>query len=154
MPKRRDLVKMSDEDLWKFIETQKTVQVATIGRDGMPHVMPLWFAIDGGDIILETFTKSQKIKNLERDNRISILFEDGQTYDQLRGVSIQATAELIRDHDLVHKHHLAVLVRNQPGVPEEALATATASMVPKKTVIRITPRKIMSWDHTKLDGIY
>ena len=89
MPKRRDAVKMNEDEIWNFIETQKTVQVATINRDGTPHVMPLWFAIEDGRIVLETFTKSQKIVNLERDDRISILFEDGESYNDLKGVSIK-----------------------------------------------------------------
>ncbi len=155
MPKRRDVVAMTDEEVWKFIESQKTIQVATLNKDGTSHLMPLWFAIDdGGDIVLETFTKSQKIKNLERDDRISVLLEDGATYPELKGVSIRGRAELIRDHDRVHDLHLAVLVRNMPGVDRDALSKATASMVPKKTIIKIKPERIISWDHSKLDVAY
>ena len=76
---------MTDDELWSFIESQKTIQFATIGRDGAPHLVPLWFAIDDGAIVLETFTKSQKVKNLERDARATVLFEDGDEYAQLRG---------------------------------------------------------------------
>lgn len=154
MPKRRDLVKMSDEEIWKFIESQKTIQVVTINKDGSPHVMPLWFAIDEGRIVLETFSKSQKVVNLERDNRISVLFEDGDSYNDLKGVSIKGTAELIREHDEVHRLHMAVLVRNQPDVPEEVLEKATASMVSKKTAIVIKPERFITWDHSKLGGVY
>jgi len=46
LPKRRDQVRMTDEDLWDFIESQKTVQLATIGKDGAPHLVPLWFATE------------------------------------------------------------------------------------------------------------
>lgn len=67
MPKRRDQIRMSEAEFWQFVESQKTVQVATLGPDGWPHVMPLWFALEDGAIVLETFTKSQKVKNLERD---------------------------------------------------------------------------------------
>lgn len=155
MPKRRDMVAMTTEEVWKFIEGQKTIQVASLSKNGTPHLMPLWFAIDEeGDIVLETFSKSQKIKNLERDNRVSVLFEDGDNYPELKGVSIQGHAELIRDHDRVHDLHLAVLVRNMPGVDRESLSKATASMVPKKTIIKIKPERIISWDHSKLDVAY
>ncbi len=155
MPSRRDLVAMSEEEVWKFIETQKSVQVATINKDGTPHLIPLWFAIEDGAIILETFSKSQKIKNLERDPRISVLFEDGDTYPELKGVSIKARAELIRNNDEeVHRLHMAVLLRNTPEIPEDVLDNATRSMVPKKTAIRIVPDRVMSWDHSKLGGIY
>ncbi len=154
MPKRRELVMMSDEEIWKFIETQKTVQVATINKDGTPHVMPLWFGIDEGKIVLETFTKSQKIVNLERDPRISVLLEDGEDYNELRGVSIKGRATLIRDHDEVHRLHMSVLVRNTPDVPTETLEKAVAAMVPKKTAIVIEPERFITWDHSKLGGIY
>ena len=58
MPKRRDQVAMTDDEMWAFIASQKTVQVATINRDGAPHLVPLWFALVDGAIVLETFTKS------------------------------------------------------------------------------------------------
>ena len=93
MPKRRDSIQMSDEEIWKFIEEQKSLQVATLGKDGMPHLTTLWFALVDGEIVFETFTKSQKVVNLRRDPRISVLLEDGEEYNKLRGVSIQGRAE-------------------------------------------------------------
>lgn len=156
MPKRRDLIKMNDEDLWSFIEKQKSIQVATINRDGTPHLVPLWFGIEDGAIVLETFTKSQKIKNLERDPRITVLFEDGDEYNLLRGASIVGKAELITDVERVHALHMKVLLRNTPELPEEVLEKASRSMAPKKTAILLRPSesKVMSWDHGKLGGIY
>jgi len=154
MPKRRDLVTMSEDEMWIFIESQRSIQVATIGRDGSPHLVPLWFAIDEGEIILETFTKSQKIKNLERDDRITVLLEDGEAYPELRGVSIRGRAELIREPDRVHELHLDIIMRNQPGIARDTLAEATRAMVPKKTIIKIKAEHVFSWDHSKLAGIY
>ena len=63
--------------------------VGTNGPRGVPHLMPLWFVVRGEEIWGWTFTKSQKIKNLERDPRATMLFEDGVTYDQLRGVIVR-----------------------------------------------------------------
>ncbi len=153
MPKRRDEVRMTDDEIWSFIEGQKTVQVATINRDGTPHMVPLWFAIVDGDIVLETFTKSQKVKNLERDPRLTVLLEDGVDYEELRGVAIYATAELVKDVEKVHALHMAVLKRNTE-IPEEVLEKATRSMAPKKTGIVIKAHRTISWDHRKLGGSY
>jgi PPOX class probable F420-dependent enzyme len=153
MPKRRDEIRMTDEEVRSFIESQKTVQVATINRDGTPHLMPLWFAIVDGDIVLETFTKSQKVKNLERDPRVTILLEDGDVYEKLCGVMIYAEAELVKDVDKVHALHMEVLRRNT-DMPEEILDKATRSMAPKKTAIVIKAQRTISWDHRKLGGIY
>ncbi len=154
MPNRRELIQMTDEEMWDFIAGQKSVQVATINRDGSPHLTTLWFALVEGKIVLETFTKSQKVVNLRRDPRIALLLESGDTYEQLRGVSINATAELVGDYDGVHAMHMAVLRRNTPGIPEETLEKVSAGMAAKKTAILVKPEKVMSWDHTKLGGIY
>ncbi len=144
---------MTDDEIRSFIEGQKTVQVATINRDGTPHVVPLWFAIVDGDIVLETFTKSQKVKNLERDARLTLLLEDGILYEELRGVSIYGTAELVKDVEKVHELHMAVLKRNTE-IPEDVLDKATQSMAPKKTAIVIKAHRTISWDHRKLGGVY
>ena len=153
--KRRDLIRMTDEEVWAFIAGQKNVQLATLGRDGWPHLTTLWFAIDDGDIVLETFTKSQKVRNLERDDRITALFESGLEYEELRAVVIYGRAELIRDPEEVHRLHMAVLLRNNSrDYPEEMLVEATRGMVDKKTAIRIKPERIVSWDHAKLDVPY
>lgn len=154
MPKRRDAIAMTDEEMWDFIESRKSIQVATLNRDGSPHLTTLWFAVADGKIVLETFTKSQKVVNLERDPRIALLLEAGESYDQLRGVSINATAELVREVDEVHRLHTAVLVRNQPDVPADVLDKVSAGMAHKKTAILVKPERVMSWDHTKLGGIY
>lgn len=155
MPKRRDQIRMTDDDFWQFVESQKTVQVATLQRDGATHLMPLWFALQDGAIVLETFTKSQKVKNLERDPRITLLFEDGDEYAKLRGASVSARAELVQDdEDRIHALHMRVLLRNTPEIPEDVLEKASRAMAPKKTAILVRPEKIVSWDHSKLDGIY
>jgi len=155
MPKRRDQIRMSDADFWRFVESQKTVQVATIQRDGSPHLMPLWFALEEGAIVLETFSKSQKVKNLERDPRITLLFEDGDEYPKLQGASVSARAELIQDDvERVHALHMRVLLRNTPEIPEEVLEKASREMAPKKTAILVRPERVVSWDHSKLAGIY
>ena len=154
MPKRRDSIRMSEADMWDFIESQKSAQVATLNRDGSPHLTTLWFAIVGGQLVFETFTKSQKVVNLRRDPRIALLLESGDVYEALRGVSINATAELVTDLDGVHAMHMAVLRRNTPEIPEETLDKVSRGMAAKKTAILVKPEKVMSWDHSKLAGIY
>ena len=154
MPSRREMVAMSDDEMWSFIETQKSIQVCTLNKDGSPHLTVMWFAVADGAIILETFTKSQKIVNLKRNPKMAVLLEDGAEYNELRGVSINCDAELIDDYDTVHALHVEVVVRNQAGLTREQAAEYTAEMSKKKTVIRVTPQKVMSWDHRKLDVDY
>jgi PPOX class probable F420-dependent enzyme len=153
MPKRRDQIAMNAEELRDFIEGQKTVQVATINADGTPHLVPLWFAVVDGDIVLETFTKSQKVVNLARDPRLTVLLESGEKYEELRGAMIYAEAELVQDVDRVHQLHMAVLRRNT-DFADDVLENVTRGMAPKKTAIVVKARRTVSWDHSKLGGIY
>jgi len=153
MPKRRDQISMTDAERREFIESQKTVQVATLNKDGTPHLVPLWFAVVDGDIVLETFTKSQKVVNLDRDPRLTLLLEDGDAYEELRGITIYAEAELVRDVERVHELHMAVLRRNT-DFPEDTLEKVTRGMAHKKTAIVAKEKRHFSWDHRKLGGIY
>jgi PPOX class probable F420-dependent enzyme len=152
MPKRRDQIRMSEAEMWEFIRGQKSLQVATLGRDGSPHLTTLWFAVVDGEIVFETFAKSQKLVNLERDPRIAVLLEDGSTYEELRGVSISGRAELHRDPDLLRRFAAEIIRRNRPEVSEEAMEEAAARMAAKRAAVVVKPEKIVSWDHRKLAG--
>lgn len=154
MPSRRDLIRMSDEELWPFVESQKSLQVATLNRDGTPHLTTLWFGMLDGDIVFETFTKSQKIVNLKRDPRIAVLVEDGEVYNELRGVSINGRAELYDTPDQVFRYALAVTRKNNPGLAPEQQDAAAKMMSQKRTAVVVKPQRIVSWDHRKLGGRY
>lgn len=150
MGKLRDLVRMSEAEIAAFIASQKSLQVATISADGSPHLSTLWFALINGDIVFETYAKSQKVKNLERDQRITVLCEDGDTYETLRGVMIKGTATLVRDYDEVVKLAEAVISRNTPEVPADQLKAAAAQLSAKRVAVIVTANQTASWDHTKL----
>tara|TARA_B100000686_G_C16723405_1_gene936323 strand:- start:711 stop:1148 length:438 start_codon:yes stop_codon:yes gene_type:complete len=145
---------MSEDEQRQFISEQKSLQVATINRDGTPHLSTLWFDVFEGDIVFETFTKSQKIKNLERDPRISCLLEDGLEYEKLRGVQINGVAELYSDPEIVHRYARGVMARNNPEIPDEMLDAAAESMSTKRTAVVIKAQRVATWDHTKLGGTY
>ena len=154
MEKRRDAIRMSDGEMWKFIEEQKSLQVATIGKNGAPHLTTLWFAVVDGEIAFETFSRSQKVVNLKREPRISVLLEDGLEYSALRGVSIQGRARLVQEPEKVHPYALAVMRRNQPEIPEDKLHAAASALAKKRTAVIIEPNRVVSWDHSKLGGTY
>lgn len=154
MPKRRDLIRMSDEEIWQFVAQSRNLQVATLNRDGSVQLTTLWFAVVDGAIVFETFTKSQKIVNLRRDPRIAVLVEDGTTYDQLRGVSINGRAELIDDPSEVVRYAEAIVAKNTPEVPPDMRGQAAQMMARKRTVVIVRPERIASWDHRKLGGTY
>ncbi len=150
MPKLRDVVRMTTAEVDAFVESQRSLQVATINADGSPHLSTLWFAVVDGNIAFETYTKSQKIKNLERDNRITVLCEDGDTYETLRGVMISGTAQLVRDQREVVPVAREVLRRNTPDIAEEHLSAAAEALAAKRVAVVVHRNKVASWDHTKL----
>ena len=154
MPKRRDQIALSEKELWPFIESQKSLQVATLNRDGSPHLTTLWFGIFDGDIVFETFTKSQKVMNLKRDPRIAVLVEDGQEYNELIGVAINGRAELYSEPSQVFRYALAVTRKNNKGLTDEQHDAAARMMSQKRTAVVVKPERIVSWDHRKLAGGY
>jgi PPOX class probable F420-dependent enzyme len=157
---RKDIT-MTDTEVLAFLsEGARVLQLATIGRDGAPHQAPMWFTLDNDKIVFRSFTKSQKIVNLMRDPRLSVLVEAGDAYAQLQGVMIQGTATLVTDPAYVLKIYgrLAArypMVGDEPiEMDEPSLENAFGRFAPKNTAVIVEPKKTTSWDHTKLGGAY
>jgi PPOX class probable F420-dependent enzyme len=156
---RRDQIRMTDAERQQFLAEAQTIVICSLDPNGFPHPMPMWFGLeDDGSVVMTTFTKSQKIKNIERDPRVSLLVEDGTVYNELRGVVLYGRAELLRDTEEVLDVLARVSARSAGGAgnaPDpEQLRSALMATVPKRTGIRIRPEKIVSWDHRKLGGVY
>ncbi len=146
---------MSDGEIAEFVRARQSLQVATINRDGTPHLSTLWYGVlDGGEIVFETFTKSQKIKNLRRDPRIACLLEDGTVYEKLRGVQINGVAELYDDPAEVKELAKAVVAKQSPDATPDEVDAAAEFMSVKRTAVVVKPTRVVSWDHTKLGGRY
>ncbi len=148
----REKIRMDAEEIEEFIEEQKSLQVGTINSDGSIHLSTLWFAVVDGLIVFETYTSSQKVVNLERDPRITVLLEDGLEYNNLRGVMIKGTAILVSEPTEVKQIAREVIKRNQPEIPDEMLDDAAASLAVKRTVVTVVPEKVVSWDHRKISS--
>src|SRR5260221_9407991 len=101
MPKRRDLIRFTDAELEEFLGGRRVMNVATFNHDGSIHLVAMWYGFYEGKLAFETFTKSQKIRNLERDPRITILIESGDQYEELRGVEIVGAATVTHDPTVV-----------------------------------------------------
>ena len=142
---------MSDAELDAFVHEQRTLICATIGRDGAPHVMPLWYLVRDGDIWAWTYAASQKVRNLERDQRATLAIEAGEHYDELRGVMLSTEAEIERDPDFVAALGLAIYERYIQGDELPAAVRASiAKQAPKRVAIRFVEYGRSSWDHRKL----
>ncbi|MDX8029340.1 pyridoxamine 5'-phosphate oxidase family protein [Lentzea sp. BCCO 10_0856] len=142
----RDPIKMSAAEVEAFLGEQKTLIVATIGRTGLPHLAPMWFAVLDGDIVFCTDRKSQKILNLQRDPRCSVLVEAGETYDQLRGVHMEGVTEFTELGPVVD----AVVARNFGEVGDDDTARdALRKAMSRRVAVIFRPTRTASWDHRK-----
>jgi PPOX class probable F420-dependent enzyme len=150
---RRDAIKMSDDEISAFLEAGRDLQVASINADGTPHLVTMWYAMQDGEIAFWTYGKSQKIINLRRDPRLSVLVATGEVYEQLKGVSIQGQAEIVDDPDDVLRYGEAVYERYW-GPLNDTVREGVRAMGAKRVVIVVKPDKILSWDHSKLGGSY
>jgi PPOX class probable F420-dependent enzyme len=144
---------MTDDELQAFLEEGRTLQVASINRDGTPHLVAMFYALLNGKIAFWTYGKSQKILNLQRDPRITCMVETGLQYNELRGASISGTVTLV--DDLETKQHFGeVLFARYWGEVNDAVRGGVSAQAPKRMIVVVEPEKIVSWDHNKLGGTY
>lgn len=154
MPSRRGQIAMTPEEQKQFLEEGWTLQVATNGPAGFPHLAAMWYVIIDGIVNFTTFGKSQKILNLQRDGRVTAMLETGQRYEELRGLVIRGKAQLHTDLQTTASV-MSVVANKYQGMPiptetPEAAMPAAA----KRITVQILPEHIYSWDHTKLGGRY
>jgi PPOX class probable F420-dependent enzyme len=153
---RRDQIRMTDAELAAFLDEQRTVIVATNGRDGWPHLMPLWYTVRSGELWAWTYARSQKVRNLERDPRVTWQVEAGTSYEQLRGAMVKARVELVHDADVVAAFGVELFERY---TGESPLPDAVRGMVEAQASKRVALRFVaaeppVTWDHAKLSGVY
>lgn len=149
MGNQRKQIVMSAAEITDFVTRSRTGTLATVGPDGQPHLVAMWYGLLDGDIWLETKAKSQKVINIRRDPRVSFLIEDGMTYDSLRGVSFEGTAEITDDPDVIFRVGVSVWERYN-GPYTDDLRPAVDMMMSKRVAVRIASDRVRSWDHHKL----
>ncbi|MCP2317043.1 PPOX class probable F420-dependent enzyme [Nocardia amikacinitolerans] len=147
--KQRAQIVMTDAEIAEFLERSRIATLATLGPQGRPHLTAMWYALIDGEIWFETKAKSQKAVNLRRDPRVTCMIEAGQTYDQLRGVSIEGHAEIIDDPEKLFAVGVSVWER-YTGPYSEEVRPLVENMLNKRVAVRVVPERVHSWDHRKL----
>ncbi|MBM7515155.1 pyridoxamine 5'-phosphate oxidase family protein [Nocardioides nitrophenolicus] len=154
MSSGRDRVKLSEDEVQALLGENLKVQVAANGRDGFPHLTTLFYVVRDGRIAFWTYGRSQKILNLDRDPRVTALVEDGTDYFELRGVSIEGRAEIVRDPATILEIGSAVATRMVGADSFESLGEIGMQAVQKQATKRvgviIHPERVASWDHRKM----
>ncbi len=145
----RSKVAMTDEEVEDYLMRSRTATMATLGADGRPHLVAMWYALVDGDIWFETKSRSQKAVNLRRDPRITVLVEDGLTYDSLRGVSLEGTAEIVEDADMLWDVGVSVWERYN-GPYDDDVKPLVEFMLHNRIAVHVSVDRVRSWDHRKL----
>jgi PPOX class probable F420-dependent enzyme len=144
---------MSDDEVTAYLAEQRTMNVGSFNHDNTIHLVAMWYALDGDTPVFWTYGKSQKIRNLERDPRITCLVESGDRYEELKGVELVGRAELVSSRDAVMRTGELIFERYF-GTVDDTTRPALEQMGAKRHVARIHPERVVSWDHTKLGGVY
>jgi PPOX class probable F420-dependent enzyme len=143
---------MTDDEVREFLAAPRKLHVATLNRDGTPHLMPMYYVLEeDGALGFWTYTRSQKIQNLRRDPRITVMAEDGETYGELRGVQISGAARLSTDPADLLEIGERIFARYFGPLDDTARA-GIAYTARKRTRVTVEPRRVVSWDHRRLGG--
>ncbi len=154
MAGRRDQITMTPAEIEAFLDAERTLQVASINADGTPHLVAMWFTRHRGELAFWTYAKSQKVVNLRRDPRLTVMVESGRVYEELKGVTISATARIVDDVSEVFAFGDVLYERYWGPIDSEAVRERVRAMGRKRVLIVIEPTKVVSWDHAKLGGGY
>jgi PPOX class probable F420-dependent enzyme len=151
---RRAQIRMTDAEVAGYLEERRTLHVATRNCDGSTHLVPVFYVLIDGRVAFWTYTRSQKVRNLERDPRITVMVEDGREYAELRGVQIAGAAQLSTDPTALTDFGVRYHARYIGGALDENAREHLAWSARKRTLVVVEPQRIVSWDHRKLDGVY
>lgn len=155
MPSRRDAIAMTPDEIGDFLRQTETGVLTTLGRDGWPHSVAMWFVVADDSLRMWTYRKSQKVKNIQRDPRVAFLIESGSSYGELRGVLVRARAELLEGFDDTRAIGVAlndryVVASNPSAAGDPAILAEIDRQAHKRVGIVVRFDRVASWDHRKL----
>ena len=146
---QRDLIKMTPAEVEAFLQERRSMTMSTISSDGSIHSVAMWYGFLEGAVAFETKGKAQKVQNLRRDPRLTCLVEAGDSYDELRGVSLVGTGEIIDDPDRMWELGVSVFERYNAPYTDE-MKPFVEAMLRKRVVVKLHVDKTVTWDHRKL----
>lgn len=146
---RQSQIKMTPEEQKQYLKQARTMTLCTIDKDGYPHAVAMAFMVKDGCVYMTSFRKAQKVVNARRNPKVAVMVESGTQYNELRGVMIRGRCEIIDDADEVWKVMREIRAFQEGGTPAPANAVVQ-ERAKKRSILKITPEKITSWDHSKL----
>jgi PPOX class probable F420-dependent enzyme len=117
-----------------------TGMLATVRADGRPHIAPIWFILDGDDLVFTTWHFTIKAANLQRDPRVSICVDDDTP--PFAFVIVEGVASLSEQMDEL-AHWTRVIAARYMGA-EHAEAFSRRNAVPGEYLVRVRPTKVIA----------
>ena len=149
--KQRGKIVMSQEEIDAFLLGRRSMTMSTINKDGSIHSIAMWYGFLEGCVAIESKAKAQKVMNLRRNPNLTMLVEDGETYETLRGVTLIGKAEIVEDPDRIFELGVSVFSRYFAPYTEE-MKPAVDMMLNKRVVVKLNVERTITWDHSKLGG--
>jgi PPOX class probable F420-dependent enzyme len=146
---QRAQIKMTPPEIEEFLQEHHPMTMCTIGPDGSIHAIGMWYGFLEGAMAVESKAKAQKVLNVRRDPRVTFLVQTGDSYEELRGVSVMGTGEIVEEPERIWELGVSVVDRYY-GPYTDALKPAVEAMIHKRVVIKLDPVRVISWDHRKL----
>jgi PPOX class probable F420-dependent enzyme len=146
---QRGLIKMTADEVVAFLAERRSMTMSTIAGDGSIHSVAMWYGFLEGAVAFETKAKAQKVVNLRRNPHLTCLVEAGDTYDQLRGVSLVGTGEIVEEPDRIWELGVSVFSRYNAPYTDD-MKPFVELMLNKRVVVKLNVVKTVTWDHRKL----
>lgn len=147
---RRRQIQMTPDEAMQVMVDARELTMCTFNHDGSIHAVAMWYGFLEGALAIHTKAKSQKITNLRRDPRITCLVAEGTRYEELRGVEVVGTAELVEDPDRLWAIGVSVFGRHVAAYDEAVHKGAVATMLHNRVGVVVHPARTVTWDHRKL----
>jgi nitroimidazol reductase NimA-like FMN-containing flavoprotein (pyridoxamine 5'-phosphate oxidase superfamily) len=148
MAGRPDIRLTSDEQA-AFLRANRKCALATIDPEGFPHVVAMNFVMRDGACFMTSYGKAQKVLNIRRNPKVAMMVETGSAYAELKGVMMRGDCAIIEDPAAIAE--VFAWMAEARGEPRPEGASRSA---PKRVVLKIVPKKTVTWDHAKLGGRY
>jgi PPOX class probable F420-dependent enzyme len=150
---RKDDIRMTEDEIRSYLREGHTMTLVTNGPKGYPHAVAMFYALDDDlTVKLATYASSQKVRNVERDPRVTLLVETGSAYSELRGVMIEGDAMITHDLDETVATMVEANARTGSPLPDvsQIPEDVKQKMAGKRVLLKVKPRRFVSWDHGKL----
>ncbi|MFJ9412914.1 PPOX class F420-dependent oxidoreductase [Streptomyces sp. NPDC101227] len=126
--------KMTKDEWRKFLsEGTRTGKMSTVRADGSPHIAPVWFLMDGDELVFNTGKETVKGRNLARDGRVALCVDDERP--PFSFVVVQGTAEI--SEELTEVRHWATRIAARYMGEDRAEEYGARNGVPGELVVRV-----------------